>query len=278
MKDGQAFGTQLTTILLWHLTGCKIARTLNQLCGRGVTQILKGNKMETLKAGIYRIFDLAHRDAKNAFAMLAKLMEEVGETAEQINHSAGYLPHKTMKEPLVQEIADVVQCAIGLYAKMNATLSDEELITNLVEALRVKNDKWESVLPNRPGAWPSAVKRQNPLINAVKNPTGAVAQGAAVPQPPATPNTPLVGPKQKIFVNVRTHPLKTPQPLGVRKVTRMEIVAADGKQFLKVGIGNEGKGWTFPADAATPKWMDFRLGSPKGMPVSMQVALRHFKV
>ena len=35
-------------------------------------------------------------------------MEEVGEFSEALMHKMGFLPHKTMKEPLVGEAADVI--------------------------------------------------------------------------------------------------------------------------------------------------------------------------
>lgn len=93
-----------------------------------------------------RILRLGDEDAKPLAAMGLKLMEETGELAECINFELGYLPHKTMKEPLMGEAADVIQNVVAILAKAYPELSHEEILDDLADALEKKTDKWESVM------------------------------------------------------------------------------------------------------------------------------------
>lgn len=93
-----------------------------------------------------RIVSLGREDAKGPEAMGLKLMEEVGEYAEAINHAGGYLPHKKMKEPAIGEAADVIQNVICILGVLYPDRTPEQLFAELAAWLEVKTDKWESVL------------------------------------------------------------------------------------------------------------------------------------
>lgn len=97
-----------------------------------------------------RIINLGRQDAKGMSNMGLKLMEEVGELAECINFQLGYLPHKTMKEPLVGEAADVVQNVLAILAKAYPDLDSDEIVALLFDHLEKKTDKWESVMVKAP--------------------------------------------------------------------------------------------------------------------------------
>jgi hypothetical protein len=95
---------------------------------------------------IHRIFNLALCDTKSIEAMGLKLFEEGGELAEAINHKIGNLPHKTMKEPLVGEVADVINCALSIYVKAYPGFTTEQLYVMLCAQLHLKSNKWASII------------------------------------------------------------------------------------------------------------------------------------
>ena len=95
---------------------------------------------------LLKIIQLAREERKPLANIMLKLVEEVGELAEAINHHEGYLPHKTMKEGLDGEVADVVQCAITILVKVFPTLSDNDILFILRTQLDSKNEKWESLI------------------------------------------------------------------------------------------------------------------------------------
>ncbi len=79
----------------------------------------------------------------------AKLMEEVGEFSEALLHKLGHLPHKTMKEPIEGEAADIILCVIDTLAGVYPELSAEELRTMLETQLTKKSQKWVTVMEKR---------------------------------------------------------------------------------------------------------------------------------
>lgn len=104
------------------------------------------NSSTMVKREFIRIIQHTRAHEKKPVAnMMLKLMEETGELAEAVNHAEGYLPHKTMKEEPMGEIADVVQNAIAIAAKLYPELSAEELMVRLVIVLSEKNSKWEQI-------------------------------------------------------------------------------------------------------------------------------------
>jgi len=102
-----------------------------------------------MRNAIYRIIDVAQRETLPLMVMLAKVSEETGELSEATSVHAGYLPHKKMKEPLVGEVADVINTAIGVLVKAHPELNGGQIYDLLLESLNKKTDKWESVLQTR---------------------------------------------------------------------------------------------------------------------------------
>jgi NTP pyrophosphatase (non-canonical NTP hydrolase) len=90
-----------------------------------------------------RLIEMSRRDPLPLANMMVKLNEESGELAEAVNFHEGYLPNKTMKEPLDGEVADVINCAVAVLVKARGSLSDAELLALLEAALLRKADKWE---------------------------------------------------------------------------------------------------------------------------------------
>lgn len=75
----------------------------------------------------------------------AKLMEEVGEFAETVLVSHGYLAHKRVKERPEGEAADVVICVLDTLAGVYPQLSPERIIELLTEQIIKKRAKWTDV-------------------------------------------------------------------------------------------------------------------------------------
>ena len=96
---------------------------------------------------LINIFELgkAKQQPGGVFARLAKLMEEAGELAEAVTHSQGLSPHKTMKEPLEGEVADVVICALDVLAQTYPELSSTRLLEILANQLNKKTTKWREL-------------------------------------------------------------------------------------------------------------------------------------
>jgi NTP pyrophosphatase (non-canonical NTP hydrolase) len=97
-----------------------------------------------------RILILADSDVKGNEQMCIKLMEEVGELAEVVNHQNGWLPHKTLKESAFGEAADVIQCTLTLLRKLYTDLTHDQVLAQLSEYMDRKSDKWESVMVKKP--------------------------------------------------------------------------------------------------------------------------------
>jgi len=90
--------------------------------------------------------DISRADQKPTLFKLGKLQEEGGELAQAVLHNEGFLPHKTMKEPLVGEVADVILVALDVYRASYPELNNEQLIAQLEEQLKTKSAKWRSIL------------------------------------------------------------------------------------------------------------------------------------
>lgn len=99
-----------------------------------------------MKTTFTRIAKLGRKDPKPLWAMGLKIGEESGELLEAVNHHLGMLPHKKMKEPLMGEVADVIQNAIAIAAKAYPKLTLTELITDIEYQMNLKTDKWERAI------------------------------------------------------------------------------------------------------------------------------------
>lgn len=99
---------------------------------------------------IKQLFALAK--SYNTWVPLArnsKLMEEVGEFSEALLFKLGYLPHKTVKEPIEGEAADIIICVVDTLQSVYPDLSPDELTEMLQKQLAKKSEKWKDVMINR---------------------------------------------------------------------------------------------------------------------------------
>lgn len=99
--------------------------------------------MKNILANIARLGNL---DPKCDYALVLKLMEEVGELSECFNHFKGNLPHKTMKENIEGEAADVIICAIAIIARVYPDLNPDSVIQMIMKQLVLKSEKWNNVI------------------------------------------------------------------------------------------------------------------------------------
>ena len=76
-------------------------------------------------------------------------MEELGEFSEALLHKLGHLPHKTMKEPIEGEAADIMICVIDTLAGAYPEMSAEGLTDMLLSQLDLKSEKWIRVMEAR---------------------------------------------------------------------------------------------------------------------------------
>lgn len=98
-----------------------------------------------------KIFELS-RSTLNTFPLFVrsnKITEELGEFAEALAHKMGFLPHKTMKEPLEGEAADIIICVLDTLACAYPELSQQELIDMIDLQLTLKCTKWERIMVER---------------------------------------------------------------------------------------------------------------------------------
>ena len=101
------------------------------------------------KEQLLHILKLSRRHPMPIANRMNKLSEEAGELSESVNHFEGYLPHKTLKEPLAGEAADTIICTLDvMWARYSATMSDEEILDLLFEQLKTKAEKWQNILPD----------------------------------------------------------------------------------------------------------------------------------
>lgn len=75
-----------------------------------------------------------------------KLGEEVGEVNECILKGNGFLQHKTLKEDVMHEVADVMNTCCALLTSHYPDLSPKELTEALTDAMMKKGTKYAKVL------------------------------------------------------------------------------------------------------------------------------------
>lgn len=102
-----------------------------------------------MNEAILKAIELSRRDARNVFAKNTKIMEEVGEFAEALLHKEGYLPHKTMKEPLEGEVADIILCVLDTMAETYKDKTPTELLEMILLQMGTKTAKWDRILTER---------------------------------------------------------------------------------------------------------------------------------
>jgi hypothetical protein len=104
--------------------------------------------MKTIEDTVLNILSISERSLMPLANRMIKLGEEVGELSEAVNHHLGWLPHKTMKEPLIGEVSDVIICALDvLRASYADGVSDADVIKLLNYYLESKSAKWDSIMP-----------------------------------------------------------------------------------------------------------------------------------
>lgn len=100
---------------------------------------------KTFHQSFVDVFRQSKADIKPLGAKLGKLFEEGGELAECVNIHQGYITHKQMKEPLVGEVADVVQCALAILVDAHPDMAPGELMEMFLSHFERKNAKWAAV-------------------------------------------------------------------------------------------------------------------------------------
>jgi len=75
-----------------------------------------------------------------------KLGEECGEVQECILKGNGFLKHKTLKEDVVHEVADVMNTCCALLTSHYPDLTPAELLEELSNAMIKKGNKYAKVL------------------------------------------------------------------------------------------------------------------------------------
>lgn len=99
-----------------------------------------------IDAAFDSIIAVSKRDHAPLPVKMLKLGEEFGELSEAVNHHIGNLRHKTMKEPLIGEVADVIQVVVDVGRKAYPHLNDDEFKALLVDAMITKSAKWSALL------------------------------------------------------------------------------------------------------------------------------------
>lgn len=79
---------------------------------------------------------------------------------------------------------------------------------------------------------------------------------------------------RSLFVNIRVHPSGVKQPLGYRKVTKMEFHPGN---IVRVGVLDGTQGWDFDANMPGPHWLDFVVGGPGGQKLTLNEAVQFWK-
>lgn len=98
--------------------------------------------MKSFRKTFEQIDALTLTEQKPLTAMLAKLMEEVGELAVAVNVNEGHITHKTLDEPLEGEVADVCQVAISILCRHLSHLTPEQRWSKFESYISNKTDKW----------------------------------------------------------------------------------------------------------------------------------------
>lgn len=101
--------------------------------------------MKSFRKTFEQIDALTLTEQKPLTAMLAKLMEEVGELAVAVNINEGHITHKTLDEPLEGEVADVCQVAISILCRHLSHLTPEQRWSKFESYISNKTDKWDRI-------------------------------------------------------------------------------------------------------------------------------------
>lgn len=160
-----------------------------------------------LQEQILRVFELTAQSNKPIYGYLARLVSEVGALSEAVEVSQGH-SKKALTEPLVAEIADVIQCAISVLVKATPHLTDEARLNHLVNQFELKNDKLAVSVGARLPFQPNTL--------AVEDIKAAVKE---VAQPAVWPFNPIKAEAIKADATARQQVLA--QALGLKPITEI---------------------------------------------------------
>lgn len=79
---------------------------------------------------------------RNSYQVLAKLMEEVGELAEEVNIKKGFIKKEPGKDGIKGEAIDVIQCALDIIFINDIEVTEEELESIMKSKLTKWSKKW----------------------------------------------------------------------------------------------------------------------------------------
>jgi NTP pyrophosphatase (non-canonical NTP hydrolase) len=92
---------------------------------------------------------LSAKEPKGPLAATLHLACEVGELAEAVLVETGNITHKTLKEPSTGEIADVINSALCVLAKLMPHKTIDEQLAALTHYLTITHAKWEQILTSK---------------------------------------------------------------------------------------------------------------------------------
>jgi hypothetical protein len=222
----------------------------------------------------------------------------VGELAEAVAVVEG-TSNKKLSEPLIGEVADVVQCALSILSRLSIRTGDlgarMALTESFSRALSKKTKKWEAQISAKPNPIADAVKQQAPVVSK-RSLADVLPQVQGVTHLPKLSQQEMVteirrrhdlakkaglaATKQAakkaikgpgMYVNVRKNPNGTPGPTGKFKVYDVMHLQNDAV-FIK--IRNSG-GWTLNTTKGSPVFIDFLVGVGQHTP-GQKVTLQEF--
>ena len=101
--------------------------------------------MSTFEKTFLLVDALTQSELKPVLAMNAKMMEEVGEMSTALLIMECHITHKELTEPLVGEVADVIQCALSVFVKATPNLTAQERLALFLQHFESKTNKWATV-------------------------------------------------------------------------------------------------------------------------------------
>lgn len=101
--------------------------------------------MNTFEKTFLLVDALTQSEMKPVLAMNAKMMEEVGEMSTALLIMEGHITHKELAEPLVGEVADVIQCALSVFVKATPNKTPQERLALFLQYFESKTNKWATV-------------------------------------------------------------------------------------------------------------------------------------
>ena len=112
------------------------------LCGKHqCIRNIEGNQMN-----FEHIVELSDQNPMPLLARHIKMTEECGEFAEALLHQQGFLPHKTMKEPIEGEVADVIICVLDTLRAVYPEQTPAEFLAMVQYQIDKKSARWANII------------------------------------------------------------------------------------------------------------------------------------